>query len=244
MPRVKSSVQTRRRRKKILKMAKGYFGSKKTLYRTANEQVMRSLRYSYIGRKQRKRDFRKLWIQRINAACQLNNFKYSQLVYGLSLASVAINRKMLADMAVNDADGFKELINVAQNAIKAYPNGRKDLIKKVDAKPEATVKQVKVDVPKPVKKAETPAEPKAEEKPAAKPAKAKAEEKPAAKPAKAKVEEKPAAKKAKAKVEEKPLNLAELKVVDLKSLAKEKNIAGYQTMRKAELIEALKKIKE
>ena len=79
MPRAKGSVQTRRRRKKILKQAKGYFGSKRTLYRTANEQMMRSLRYSYSGRKQRKREFRKLWIQRINAACHQNGFKYSPL---------------------------------------------------------------------------------------------------------------------------------------------------------------------
>ena len=83
MPRVKNSVVTRKRRKKILKLAKGYFGSKRTLYRTANEQVMRALNYAYIGRKQRKRDFRKLWIQRINAAAKLNGFKYSKLIHGL-----------------------------------------------------------------------------------------------------------------------------------------------------------------
>lgn len=117
MPRVKNSVQTRRRRKKILKLAKGYFGSKRTLYRTANEQVMRALNYAYIGRKQRKRDFRKLWIQRINAAAKLNGFKYSKLIHGLNLAGVEINRKMLADVAMNDAETFAELVNVARNAI-------------------------------------------------------------------------------------------------------------------------------
>lgn len=117
MPRVKSGVQTRKRRKKILKQAKGYFGSKRTLYRTANEQVMRSLNYAYISRRLRKRDFRKLWIQRINAACKLHGYKYSHLIHGLSLANVEINRKMLADMAVNDPEGFKQLIDIAKHAI-------------------------------------------------------------------------------------------------------------------------------
>ena len=117
MPRVKSGVQTRRRRKKILKLAKGYFGSKRTLYRTANEQVMRSLNYAYISRRLRKRDFRKLWIQRINAACKLNGYKYSHLIHGLSLANVEINRKMLAEMAIHDEAGFKQLIELSKNAV-------------------------------------------------------------------------------------------------------------------------------
>ena len=121
MPRVKSSVQTRRRRKKILKMSKGYFGSKRTLYRTANEQVMRSLQYSYVSRKLRKRDFRKLWIQRINAACKLHDYQYSKFIFGLSLANIKINRKMLADMAVYDEAGFKELVEVAKEAVKNAP---------------------------------------------------------------------------------------------------------------------------
>ncbi|MFA5720056.1 MAG: 50S ribosomal protein L20 [Acholeplasmataceae bacterium] len=118
MPRVKSGVQTRKRRKKILKQAKGYFGSKRTLYRTANEQVMRSLNYAYISRRLRKRDFRKLWIQRINAACKLHGYKYSHLIHGLSLANVEINRKMLADMAVHDMEGFKQLIDISKHAIE------------------------------------------------------------------------------------------------------------------------------
>ena len=111
MPRVKGGFTTRRRRKAILKLAKGYFGSKRTLYKTANEQVMRSLAYAYRDRKQKKRNFRKLWIARINAACQLNGMKYSRFINGLNLAGVKVNRKMLADLAVNDPQGFTALVN-------------------------------------------------------------------------------------------------------------------------------------
>lgn len=117
MPRVKGGYVTRRRRKAVLKLAKGYYGSKHTLYKTAHEQVMRSLQYAFRDRKARKRDFRKLWIQRINAACQLNGMKYSQFINGLSQADVAINRKMLAEMAVNDAEGFAKLVEVAKNGL-------------------------------------------------------------------------------------------------------------------------------
>ena len=117
MPRVKGGYVTRRRRKAVLKLAKGYYGSKHTLYKTAHEQVMRSLQYAFRDRKARKRDFRKLWIQRINAACQLNGMKYSQFINGLSQADVAINRKMLAEIAVNDAKDFKALCDVAKKAI-------------------------------------------------------------------------------------------------------------------------------
>ena len=117
MPRVKGGYVTRRRRKAVLKLAKGYYGSKHTLYKTAHEQVMRSLQYAFRDRKARKRDFRKLWIQRIDAACQLNGMKYSQFINGLSQADVAINRKMLAEMAVNDAEGFAKLVEVAKNGL-------------------------------------------------------------------------------------------------------------------------------
>jgi large subunit ribosomal protein L20 len=117
MTRVKGGYVTRRRRKAVLKLAKGYYGSKHTLYKTAHEQVMRSLQYAFRDRKARKRDFRKLWIQRINAACQLNGMKYSQFINGLSQADVAINRKMLAEMAVNDAEGFAKLVEVAKNGL-------------------------------------------------------------------------------------------------------------------------------
>ena len=116
MPRVKGGYTTRRRRKAVLKLAKGYYGSKHTLYKTAHEQVMRSLQYAFRDRKQRKREFRKLWIQRINAACQLNGIKYSRFINGLSNAGIEINRKMLAEMAVNDASGFAKLVELAKNA--------------------------------------------------------------------------------------------------------------------------------
>ena len=116
MPRVKGGYTTRRRRKAVLKLAKGYYGSKHTLYKTAHEQVMRSLQYAFRDRKQRKREFRKLWIQRINAACQLNGIKYSRFINGLSNAGIEINRKMLAEMAVNDAEGFAKLVELAKNA--------------------------------------------------------------------------------------------------------------------------------
>ena len=114
--RVKGSTPTRNRRKKVLKLAKGYFGSKHLLYRTANEQVMRSQRYAFAGRKQTKRDMRKLWIARINAAARMNDLSYSKLMHGLKVAGVDINRKMLAEMAVNDAAGFTALAETAKKA--------------------------------------------------------------------------------------------------------------------------------
>ena len=117
MPRVKGGYVTRQRRKKVLKLAKGYFGSKHTLYKTAHEQVMRSLAYAYRDRKARKRDFRKLWIQRINAACKLNDMKYSRFINGLNRAGIEVNRKMLAEMAVFDAEGFANLCNIAKEAL-------------------------------------------------------------------------------------------------------------------------------
>ena len=102
MARVKGAMMTRKRRKKILKLSKGYFGAKSKLFRTANEAVMKSLRYAYIGRKHKKRDFRRLWITRISAATQANGMNYSTFMNGLKKAGVDINRKMLADLAVND----------------------------------------------------------------------------------------------------------------------------------------------
>ncbi len=118
MPRVKGGTVTRKRRKKILKLAKGYVGSRSLLYRTAHEQVMKSLAYAYRDRKQRKREFRKLWIQRINAAAKQLNFKYSLLIHGLALANVKVNRKMLADVAVSYPEDFKKYVEIAQEAIK------------------------------------------------------------------------------------------------------------------------------
>ena len=175
MPRVKGGYVTRQRRKKVLKLAKGYFGSKHTLYKTAHEQVMRSLAYAYRDRKARKRDFRKLWIQRINAACKLNDMKYSRFINGLNRAGIEVNRKMLAEMAVNDAKGFAQLVELAKQGLVNEP----------------VVKNTVEEVVAPV-------------------------------------------------VAEEALDLESLKVADLRELAKNKGIAGYSTMKKAELIDALK----
>ena len=117
MPRVKGGVVSRKRRKRVLKLAKGYFGSKHTLYKTANEQVMKSLQYAYRDRRQKKRDFRKLWITRINAAARMNGLSYSKLMHGLKLAGIEVNRKMLADLAVSDAAAFATLANNAKEAM-------------------------------------------------------------------------------------------------------------------------------
>ena len=175
MPRVKGGYVTRQRRKKVLKLAKGYFGSKHTLYKTAHEQVMRSLAYAFRDRKARKRDFRKLWIQRINAACKLNDMKYSRFINGLNRAGIEVNRKMLAEMAVNDAAGFAQLVELAKQGLVNEP----------------VVKNTVEEVVAPV-------------------------------------------------VAEEATDLESLKVADLRELAKNKGIAGYSTMKKAELIEALK----
>ena len=183
MPRVKGGYVTRQRRNKVLKLAKGYFGSKHTLYKTAHEQVMRSLAYAYRDRKARKRDFRKLWIQRINAACKLNDMKYSRFINGLNRAGIEVNRKMLAEMAVNDAAGFAQLVELAKQGLVNEP----------------VVKNTVVETPVVVETV---------------------------------VEETVA--------QEEVVDLESLKVADLKELAKNKGIAGYTTMKKAELIEALK----
>ena len=119
MPRVKRGVVARRRHKKILKLAKGYFGAKSKLFRPANEQVLKSLSYAYAHRKQRKRDFRKLWIARINAGARMNGLSYSSFIHGLKQAGVEINRKMLAELAVNDAQAFSELASLAKSKLNA-----------------------------------------------------------------------------------------------------------------------------
>ena len=116
MARVKTAKITRKRHKKVLKQAKGYFGAKHYRFRTANQAVLKSLAYSYVGRKDRKSDFRKLWISRINAAARMNGTTYSKLIAGLKKANVAINRKMLAEVAVNDPKAFTEIANIAKNA--------------------------------------------------------------------------------------------------------------------------------
>ncbi|MEE1186164.1 MAG: 50S ribosomal protein L20 [Acutalibacteraceae bacterium] len=117
MAHVKGAMMTRKRRKKTLKLAKGYFGAKSKLFRTAKEAVMKSGQYAYIGRKQKKRDFRRLWITRISAACKANGINYSTFMNGLNKANVEINRKMLAEIAVSDAEGFKALVKTANKAL-------------------------------------------------------------------------------------------------------------------------------
>lgn len=110
MARVKGAVNTRARHKKVLKRAKGYFGAKSIRFRMANQAVMKSLNYAYVGRKQKKRNFRQLWIARINAAARLNGMSYSKFMSGLKKANITINRKMLAEMAVNDEKAFAALV--------------------------------------------------------------------------------------------------------------------------------------
>ncbi len=173
MTRVKNSVATRARRKKVLKKAEGYFGSKHRLYKTAHEQVMHSERYAYRDRKQTKRNFRKLWITRINAECRVNDISYSKFIDGLNKAGVEINRKMLSELAIYDKEAFANLVKIAK---------------------EGKV----VNNVKPVKKEETKKEVKEEK------------------------------------------NFSSMTVAELKELAKNKNIEGYTSMKKAELIEALK----
>lgn len=118
MARIKGALATRKRRKKVLKLAKGYFGAKSKLFKTAKEAVMKSGNYAYIGRRQKKRDFRRLWITRISAACKMNGINYSSFINGLNKAGIQINRKMLAELAVNDAAGFATLVKNAKKALE------------------------------------------------------------------------------------------------------------------------------
>ena len=176
MARVKNSVTTRTRHKKVLKAAKGYFGSKHRLYKTAKEQLMHSGQYAFRDRRQKKRDFRKLWITRINAACRENEISYSRFIEGLNKAGVEVNRKMLSEIAIADPKAFTELVNTAKKGLegKATVAAKKESVKevevvKVTAKKE-TKKEEKVEEKKPAAKKTEKEEKVAEKTPAKKPA--------------------------------------------------------------------------
>jgi len=176
MARVKNGAVTKARHKKVLKEAKGYVGSKHRLYKTAKEQLMHSGQYAFRDRKQKKRDFRKLWITRINAACRQNDISYSRFIEGLTKAGVEVNRKMLSEIAINDPKAFSELVKVAKD-------GKAGKIKPAT---EVTGNEVTIGAKKATtKKAEVKEDKKEEKKPAAKKTTAKKEVK----------EEKPVAKK-------------------------------------------------
>ena len=139
MTRVKGGTVARARRKKVLKEAKGYFGSKHRLYKTAHEQVMHSGQYAYRDRRQNKRNFRKLWITRINAACRENEISYSKFINGLNKAGVTINRKMLAELAIENKEAFADLVAIAKDSL----NGKAYTPKTAEAKAEKEVSEKK-----------------------------------------------------------------------------------------------------
>ena len=140
MTRVKTSVTTRAKRKKYLDKAEGYFGSKHRLFKTAKEQVMRSERYAYRDRKQKKREFRKLWIIRINAECRNNGISYSKFISGLNKAGVEVNRKMLAELAIYDKEAFKNLVEISKNGKVQEVKPKKE-VKAKEEKKEAVKKE-------------------------------------------------------------------------------------------------------
>ena len=151
MTRVKGGTVARARRKKVLKQAKGYFGSKHRLYKTAHEQVMHSGKYAFRDRRQNKRNFRKLWITRINAECRENEISYSKFINGLSKAGITVNRKMLSELAIDNKQAFADLVVIAKDALagKAYTP------KKVEVKEEKTVAEKKETTTKKVAEKET-----------------------------------------------------------------------------------------
>lgn len=143
MTRIKGGVVARKRRKKVLKEAKGYFGSKHRLYKTAHEQVMNSGSYAFRDRRQKKREFRKLWIARINAACKNNDITYSRFINGLTIAGVYVNRKMLSELAIDNMDAFKDLVQIAKDALdgKTYVPAKKEVKEEKVEKAEKTTKK-------------------------------------------------------------------------------------------------------
>lgn len=151
MARVKNGAVTKARRKKILKEAKGYFGSKHRLFKTAKEQVMHSYVYAYRDRRQKKREFRKLWIVRINAACRENEISYSRFINGLSKAGITVNRKMLAEIAIDSPKAFSDLVVIAKDAL----DGKMPKEAKASSKPAAK-KEVKEETKKAPAKKEAP----------------------------------------------------------------------------------------
>ena len=237
MPRVKGGITTRKRRKKILKLAKGYFGSKRTLYRTAHEQVMRSLAYAYRDRKQRKREFRKLWITRINAAAKLNGMKYSTLIHGLSLANVQVNRKMLADIAIFQPEDFTAYCNLSKDALAG----------KLPKVAEVAPKAVKIKQPVPRKVRVSKETPTIVEVKKTAPTKATVKkETPAKVEVKKATPAKVVAKKAaptKVEVKAESIDYSKMLVKDLKALAAKKNIEDSAKMLKADLVKALSELK-
>lgn len=213
MPRVKGGYTTRRRRKAVLKLAKGYVGSKHTIYRTANEAVMRAMQYAYRDRKQKKRDFRKLWIQRINAAAKENGLKYSLFICGLSRAGVEVNRKMLADLAVSDPKAFTEFVEIAKKGL-TMPSVKlteKVVVLQTESKAAKAAKaDVAQEAPKATKTVKAPKTVKVE------------------------------APKTEVAVEA-TVDYNKMTVAELKAIAKEKGITGISAMKKADLVAALTK---
>lgn len=213
MPRVKGGYTTRRRRKAVLKLAKGYVGSKHTIYRTANEAVMRAMQYAYRDRKQKKRDFRKLWIQRINAAAKENGLKYSLFICGLSRAGVEVNRKMLADLAVNDPKAFTEFVEIAKKGLTmpSVKSAEKVVVLQTESKAAKAAKaEVAQEAPKATKTVKAP------------------------KAAKVEVSKTEVAVEA-------TVDYNKMTVAELKAIAKEKGITGISAMKKADLVAALTK---
>jgi large subunit ribosomal protein L20 len=157
MARVKNSVTTKARHKKVLKAAKGYFGSKHRLYKTAKEQLMHSGQYAFRDRRQKKRDFRKLWITRINAACRENEISYSRFIEGLNKAGVEVNRKMLSEIAIADPKAFAELVKVAKKGLEGKQvAAKKETRKEVEVVKSTTKKETAKKEEKVAKKEETP----------------------------------------------------------------------------------------